>query len=250
MIIDVAEPAAVSPTVSLQRAIGVATVTIPTSPGDDQTVGGNPAGGWEVRYAATALTANNWSSGTLVAANLAGTFPPAANNLPTSFQVVLPAGNQALSLGVRAKDRVGNLGDIATGANGSVVTLDTQPTTTILGLKDDTGSAPTSGFGQAMRVADIDGDGFDNVILSYPGASCDSIGCAGRILVYFGGAGGVVNGSAPLVLGGKLADGYLGSGQSFDVGDFDGDGKVDIAAAECSTDPNTFICDWARWPTC
>jgi hypothetical protein len=45
------------------------------------------------------------------------------------------------------------------------------------------------------------------------------------------------------VLGGKLADGYLGSGQSFDVGDFDGDGKVDIAAAECSTDPNTFICD-------
>ena len=226
--IDVAPPASVSPSLNIKQAIGVATVTIPTVPGDDQTDGAAPVA-WEVRYATTALTTSNWLSGTLVTANLAGSFP---SGVPASFQVVLPGGNQTLYVGVRAKDRVGNLGDLVAS---SVVQTTTQPTGSTIALKDDSGNSPlTTGlYDVGMRVADLDGDGFDDIIFNYSATQCGTDGfCNGRILVYFGGAGGVSNPNTPLVLKGKIVEGGLGGTQSFDVGDFDADGKADIIAAE------------------
>ncbi len=224
--VDVAEPAAVTVSTSVQHAIGVVTVTIPAVPGDDQTTGASPAS-WEVRYSSSALTASNWGSGTLVTANLAGAFP---TGVPTSFQVVLPSGNASLSLGVRAKDRVGNLGDV--GAN-SIVSVSTQASGTVVAIKDDTGGPPTTSGQTNMRVADLDGDGFDDIVLSYPGDACHPDGyCDGRIIVYFGGFSGGSDGGTPLVLKGQLVEGFLGAGEAFDVGDFDGDGKADIAASE------------------
>jgi hypothetical protein len=226
--IDIAPPASVSPALTIKLAIGVATVTIATVPGDDQTAGPPPVG-WEVRYSTTALTTSNWGSGTLVTANLAGAFP---TGVPSTFQVVLPGGNQTLYVGVRAKDRVGNLGDLV---SSSVVQTTTLPTGSTIALKDDSGASPlTPGiYAEAMRVADLDGDGFDDIVLNYSSTPChpDTF-CDGRILVYFGGAGGVSNPNAPLVLKGKIAEGGLGGTQSFDVGDFDADGKADIIAGE------------------
>src|SRR5207244_8951277 len=90
-----------------------------------------------------------------------------------------------------------------------------------------------------MRVADLDGDGFDDIVLSYPGdASGD-----GRIYLYFGASGGLANAAAPLALSGRIAGGLLGYGQAFDVGDFDDDGKTDIAAAatDCASVAELYI---------
>jgi len=224
--IDVAEPSAVTPTVSMKQAIGVANVTIPTVPDDDQS---NAASGapvsWEVRYATSsaAALATSWSSGTLISANLAGPFP---TGVPTTFQVVLPAGNPNLFLGVRAVDRAGNLGDIAAG---NIVQVSSDPVGSVISIVDDSGSAPSAAGDEQMRTADLNGDGYDDVILAYPSAHTSD----GRIVIYFGGAGGVSNSAAPLVLSGKTTGTEtLGFGQAFDVGDFDGDGLMDIAIGE------------------
>ncbi len=236
--IDVAEPAAATVAVgSSQSAIGVFNVTVAATPDDDQAIAGSGgAASWQVCYSTTTLDATHWctfgapATGTLVTANLSGSFP---SGVPTSFQVVLPAGSAKLYLGVRAVDRVGNLGDVG---GSSVIQLNTQPTGSTVNVIDDSSGSPSSYGPVTMRVADVDGDGYDDIILAYPFAACSSgTNCDGRIIVYFGGSGGVTNAAAPLVLlgnTGTISGGLMGLGQAFDVGDFDGDGKADIAAGE------------------
>lgn len=221
--VDVNPPAAVAPGFTLGRKLsGVVTVVIPTLPGDDGAAGGNPAA-WDVRYSLSVpLTKANWGS--------AGT---AFSGLPgiaaTTFDLRVPTDQDAIWIGVRAKDRVGNLGDFAD--QGSTPTVVTRLTRTSVAA----GTVPNGVYpaSPSVRVRDVDGDGWDDVIVAYPtDGPCDTgIGfCDGRVHVYFGSDAGLV--TPPLALAGTIATGALGFNQSFDVGDFDGDGKADVAAAE------------------
>ena len=237
--IDIDPPADAAPSVTVtQRLGGVVHVAVASVPGDDGTAG-PPAQGWQVRWSlGTPLTRANWdSTGVLLAPALVPA--PGTPGTAQGFDVVLPADSAQVWLGVRAADRVGNLGGFTD--QGAAPTLSLQLARLrplAAGVPILTGNA--NNFAGRMRIADLDGDGFDDVVLSYPNDGACSAGvCDGRIYVYFGAAGGLANAAAPLVLTGSIAIGGLGLGSGqvsqglgFDVGDFDGDGLPDIAASE------------------
>ncbi len=100
-----------------------------------------------------------------------------------------------------------------------------QGTATLLFTKDS--PQPSAGFGSAVAVADVNGDGFGDVIVGAPNYNDGGAG-AGRVYVYFGdGSGGLLPG--PTIVSGTPQPGaHLGFAVA--AADVDGDGRSEVIA--------------------
>lgn len=75
-------------------------------------------------------------------------------------------------------------------------------------------------FGSDLTAADLDGDGFTDLVVGAPGEDIGSVRDAGRHTVLWGSVGGLIDASV------------IGDGRSETrAGDFDGDGHLDLATA-------------------
>jgi hypothetical protein len=108
----------------------------------------------------------------------------------------------------------------STGPSTAKYKLITQNTT---GVPDsaETGDA----FGTAIASADLNTDGYADLVVGVPGEDRNGDTDDGIVQVVWGGASGL-SGSLTLVGGGSDVDRY---GQALAIGDFEGDGKKDLA---------------------
>jgi hypothetical protein len=93
----------------------------------------------------------------------------------------------------------------------------------------------SDGFGYSVAAGDVNGDTFDDLVVGDPGETVGTVSGAGAINVIFGSASGLsatnnqfLNQDSPNVPGAAETDDQLGSGVA--VGDFNGDGTMDVAA--------------------
>ena len=89
-------------------------------------------------------------------------------------------------------------------------------------------------LGHSVGGGDIDGDGYDDVLLGAPGADQGQTNSGSVYLIYgssTGGTTGTADAAASLTLYGEAGDDYLGWMGSPQVGDFDNDGTQDLAVA-------------------
>lgn len=93
-------------------------------------------------------------------------------------------------------------------------------------------------LGATLQVADLDGDGYDDLVAGAYGAD-GATPCAGAVYAFAGGATHPATGDADdqafLQIGGRTAWGYLGLLAVPQVADFDGDGHADLALGEPET---------------
>ncbi|MGK5500907.1 FG-GAP and VCBS repeat-containing protein [Streptomyces sp. URMC 125] len=86
-------------------------------------------------------------------------------------------------------------------------------------------------WGFAATTADLDRDGYADLVVSSPGEKVGDVSRRGGLTVVWGGAGGLGSGT---VLHSPIAPEHPGSGDGFGLdlaaGDFDGDGDQDLAA--------------------
>jgi hypothetical protein len=97
-------------------------------------------------------------------------------------------------------------------------------------------SAPASGdsFGQALAWGDFDGDCFDDLAVGVPDATVGGVADAGGVQVFYGGSDGPAaagaawfdRNTAGIALGPELEGRF---GLTLAAGDFDGDGRDDLA---------------------
>lgn len=123
---------------------------------------------------------------------------------------------------------IGAEGNYATGANGTVSIYYGAPGTPAPNIKPNvvlTGETPGDDFGSAIAVGDINGDGYDDIIV---GARRNSAGGfeAGRVYIYYGRPGVVLNKPDVILTG-------LEPGEHFGVSlasgsDVNGDGYDDL----------------------
>jgi hypothetical protein len=96
------------------------------------------------------------------------------------------------------------------------------------------GSGARGRFGSAVTIADLDGDGFDDLAVSAPVAGDESGIARGEVSVYFGGPGGSSshgpNAAPDVVLTGSLPGARLGF--SMLARDIDGDGSAELLISE------------------
>ncbi len=99
------------------------------------------------------------------------------------------------------------------------------------GIQDSCASGDR--FGAALATGDIDGDGYDDLVIGVPGQDVSGSGNAGAIHVLFGGYGGLYASGSQYFT--ENSRGVLGTSESGDlfgaslaIGDFDGDGYDDI----------------------
>ena len=95
-------------------------------------------------------------------------------------------------------------------------------------------AGPGARFGSTLAAGDLDGNGFDELLIGAPSADVDGVVDAGRLLVLFGSADGVtVAGARQLTRGADGAPGSPGRGDRFGhalaTGDIDRDGFDDLA---------------------
>ncbi len=94
-------------------------------------------------------------------------------------------------------------------------------------------------FGQTVRVGDVNGDGFDDIVAAAPADG------AGKVHVFHGSASGISilsSSAANSTVTGETSGDNLGNGLT--VGDFNGDGFADIAMGAdscCTSDGRAYI---------
>lgn len=93
------------------------------------------------------------------------------------------------------------------------------------------GSQTASGFGTAVAMGDLDGDGLAELIVSAPGDGFNNTRPAAGSVTIIRGASAAINGVATTVLGVGAAGDPFGDalGTSLATGDFNGDGIADLA---------------------
>lgn len=99
------------------------------------------------------------------------------------------------------------------------------------------------GFGSALAAGDFNNDGFTDLAVGVPGESLGSLGRAGGVAIFYGGAGGIsapgnqnFNLDSPLVPGLPTAGDRFGYALS--AGDFNGDGREDLGIGIPGFDPS------------
>jgi hypothetical protein len=90
-------------------------------------------------------------------------------------------------------------------------------------------------FGYSIAGADVNGDGYSDLVVAAPFRTVPSSGQAGTIYVYYGGT--FPDGVADLTISGTAFGGNIG--YSLAVSDFDGDGRSDILAGAIGVDSGT-----------
>lgn len=90
-----------------------------------------------------------------------------------------------------------------------------------------TGAAIDDGFGSSVAAAgDVNGDGYADLVVGAP-LNDDTAADAGRVYVYFGGAGMAFDSSADAAMAGAAADDWFGHSVG-GGGDVNGDGFADV----------------------
>jgi hypothetical protein len=112
----------------------------------------------------------------------------------------------------------------------------TGPGSKVQTIHQDSAGIPGSveagdGWGESVTSADLDRDGYADLVVASPSEKVGEISGAGGLTVVWGGASGLGSGT---VFHSPVAPEYAGSGDSFGrqvvTGDFDGDGDADLAA--------------------
>jgi hypothetical protein len=91
-------------------------------------------------------------------------------------------------------------------------------------------------FGSTLASADVNGDGFDDIVIGAYGYPDETHGALGRLYVYYGSAQGLPP-TPSFVVDGWADDrgNPFGLGYSLATGDFNGDGYADVAASNYQT---------------
>ncbi|MBT2505487.1 FG-GAP repeat protein [Streptomyces sp. ISL-98] len=110
----------------------------------------------------------------------------------------------------------------SSGLDKSKRTLISQATAGIPGV-------PESGdyFGDRITAGDLDGDGYTDLVVGVHGEQIGSTGDSGALTVVWGGATGLTSGTD---ISSPLPENRYELGWDVAAGDFDGDGKTDLAA--------------------
>jgi len=104
------------------------------------------------------------------------------------------------------------------------------------------GTATDDYLGRSVSSGDVNGDGYDDLIIGAYGADPNTQSYAGQAYVFLGGASATLSGKswdsnyANITINGSDEDGYLG--YSVSSGDFNGDGYDDLVLGAFYTNPN------------
>jgi hypothetical protein len=108
------------------------------------------------------------------------------------------------------------------------------------------GDALTDGYGSSLAVGDFNNDGFDDLAIGEPRDDFGTTSDAGSVTIIYGSLEGLENNNAQLfnqfVAGvADSAEASDGFGTSLAAGDFDGDGRDDLAIGVPFEDFGTFV---------
>ena len=149
-------------------------------------------------------------------------------------------GFDDLAIGVPGKDSIGgivNSGLVAI-VPGAATGLNTAARTTLTDACD--GVENGDSYGSALIAADFNGDGFDDLAIGAPGETVGTVAAAGAVEVRLGSAAGLAataqcwHQNSPGVLDAAETNDRFGA--VLEAGDFNGDGRDDLAIATPTED--------------
>jgi D-alanyl-D-alanine carboxypeptidase len=116
---------------------------------------------------------------------------------------------------------------------GSLTGVNTAGATAITQSGLGVGSETGDNFGAALAVGRFNNDIYDDLAVGAPGETVGGQAGAGSVVVIYGGPGGLSNASSSIVLDQGVSPGLPEAGDAFGyslaAGDFDGDGRDDLA---------------------
>ncbi len=189
--------------------------------------------GWTIATAVAVVLAATAAVAPVAAAAPRATGGTAATAAPWDPHVVDFNGDGRPDLAVGAP---GGTIDGAAGAGyvsvvyGGAKGLDPATHTTISQAGDGVPGDPVAGdaFGTSVVPADLNGDGYTDLVIGSPGDNDGPAVDVGSLTVLWGGPQGL--GKATTVDTGPVTD-RAGAGRMVEAGDFDGDGRPDLAVA-------------------